>query len=202
MVSGIILAAGSSQRMGTPKALLKIGKQTFLQYIVEKLRSARIIDLVIVLGAHAEEIQPTLSWFKEKIVVNDNWQQGQLTSIITGLDALNLVDPESEEIHGAIICPVDHPLLTQSTLVDLLQGFWKSKKKIILPTYNGKRGHPVIFHRDYFNDLRNAPPDLGARAVVRNHPDDVCEVTVQDHGVVTNIDTPDDYQKYILHHAD
>jgi len=198
MVSGIILAAGSSQRMGTPKAFLKIGEQTFLQHIVEQLHLARIVDLVLVLGAHAEEIQPTLSWFNGKVVINEQWQEGQLTSIITGLDALNLVNAEPEEIHGAMICPVDHPLLSQAILVDLLQGFWRSQKRIILPTYKGKRGHPVIFHRDYFGEFRNAPPELGARAVVRNHPDDVFEVVAQESGIVTNIDTPEDYEKYIL----
>jgi molybdenum cofactor cytidylyltransferase len=197
MVSGIILAAGSSQRMGSPKALLKIGEKTFLQHIVEQLRSARILDLVLVLGAHAEEIQPTLSWFKGKVVINERWQEGQLTSIIAGLDALNLVNPEPEEIHGAMICPVDHPLLSQAILVELQQGFWRSHKQIILPTYEGKRGHPVIFHSDLFDEIRNAPAELGARAVVRNHPDDVFEVPVKESGVVTNIDTPEDYEKYI-----
>jgi molybdenum cofactor cytidylyltransferase len=197
MVSGIILAAGSSQRMGSPKALLKIGEKTFLEHIVEQLHSARILDLVLVLGAHAEEIQPTLSWFNGKIVINERWQEGQLTSIIAGLDALNLVNPEPEEIHGAMICPVDHPLLSQAILVELLQGFWRSHKPIILPTYEGKRGHPVIFRRDLFDEIRKAPAELGARAVVRNHPEDVSEVAMQEPGVITNIDTLEDYKKYI-----
>jgi molybdenum cofactor cytidylyltransferase len=181
------------------KALLTIGEKTFLQHIIEHLHSARILDLVLVLGAHAADIQPTLSWFGGKVVVNERWQEGQITSIIAGLDALDLVNPEPEEIHGAMICPVDHPILSQAILVELLQGFWRSHKRIILPTYEGKRGHPVIFRRDLFDEIRNAPLDLGARAVVRNHPDEVFEVVVQEPGVVTNIDTPEDYEKYILH---
>jgi molybdenum cofactor cytidylyltransferase len=201
MISGIVLAAGSSQRIGTPKALLKIGEKTFLQHIVEIVHSARIIDVVIVLGAEAEEIQKTIIWFDGKVVINNDWQKGQLSSIIAGLNALDLTKSEPEEIHGAIICPVDHPLLTQSLLVDLLQGYWLSKKRIIIPTHRGKRGHPVIFDRELFDDIRNAPIDIGARAVVRNHEQEVHEVDVNDEGVLINIDLPDDYKKYILNYG-
>ena len=201
MISGIVLAAGSSQRIGTPKALLKIGEKTFLQHIVETLHSARIIDVVIVLGAEAEEIQKTIIWFDGKVVINNDWQKGQLSSIIAGLNALDLTKSEPEEIHGAIICPVDHPLLTQSLLVDLLQGYWLSKKRIIIPIHRGKRGHPIIFDRELFDDIRNAPIDIGARAVVRNHEQEVHEVDVNDEGVLINIDSPDDYKKYILNYG-
>jgi len=201
MISGIVLAAGSSQRMGTPKALLKIGEKTFLQHIVETLHSARIIDVVIVVGAEAEKIQKTIIWFDGKVVINNDWQKGQLSSIIAGLNALDLTKSEPEEIHGAIICPVDHPLLTQSLLVDLLQGYWLSKKRIIIPIHRGKRGHPIIFDRELFDDIRNAPIDIGARAVVRNHEQDIQEVDVNDEGVLINIDSPDDYKKYIQNYG-
>ena len=201
MISGIVLAAGSSQRMGTPKALLKIGEKTFLQHIVETLHSARIIDVVIVVGAEAEKIQKTIIWFDGKVVINNDWHKGQLSSIIAGLNALDLTKSEPEEIHGAIICPVDHPLLTQSLLVDLLQGYWLSKKRIIIPIHRGKRGHPIIFDRELFDDIRNAPIDIGARAVVRNHEQDIQEVDVNDEGVLINIDSPDDYKKYIQNYG-
>ncbi len=201
MISGIILAGGSSQRMGTPKALLKIGGKTFLQHIVEVLHSARIIDVVIVLGAEAKEIQKTLTWFEGKVVINDNWQKGQLTSTIAGLNNLDMAKTDPEEIHGAMICPVDHPLLTQSLLVNLLQGYWLSKKRIIIPTYQGQRGHPVIFDRTLFNEIRNAPLDIGARAVVRSHEQDIQEVDVKDEGIFINVDSPDDYKKYILNYG-
>jgi molybdenum cofactor cytidylyltransferase len=198
MISGIILAAGSSQRMGSPKSLLKIGEKTFLQHIVEVLRSARITDIVIVLGAEAEEIRKSLTWFDGKIVFNEDWSKGQLTSIIKGIDALDLNSTEPEEVNGAMICPVDHPLLTQSVLIDLLQGYWTSKKKIIVPTFNGQRGHPVIFNKELFDELRNAPFDVGARSVVRKHPEQVHEVALEEEGVLINIDTPENYEKYIL----
>ena len=188
MVAGIILAAGSSARMGEPKALLKIGDKTFLQHIADVLISACIIDLVIVIGADEEKIKPTLDWFSGKIVRNSDWPTGQLSSIIAGINAL-----EQNDLHGAMICPVDHPLLTQRLIVDLLQVFWKSNKRIIVPTYQGRRGHPVIFESSLFNDLRAAPPEIGARAVVQKHRAEVIEVPTEEEGVLTNIDTPADY---------
>lgn len=201
MISAIILAAGSSQRMGTPKALLKIGGKTFLQHIVEILHSARIIDVVIVLGAEAKEIQKTLNWFDGKVVINNEWQKGQLSSIITGLNSLDVEKSELEEIHGAMLCPVDHPLLTQSLMVDLLQGFWLSKKKIIVPTFKGQRGHPVIFAKELFDGIRSARLDVGARAIVHKHPEEIHKVGIDEEGVIINIDTPEDYQRHILKHA-
>jgi len=201
MISGIILAAGSSQRMGSPKSLLKIGEKTFLQYIVDVLHSARILDIVIVLGAEAEKIQPTLSWFDGKIVVNNDWQKGQLTSIITGINSLDMTMTDPEEINGAMICPVDHPLISQSILVNLLQEFWRAHKKIVVPTYKGRRGHPVIFGKELFDELRNAPLDVGARSVVHKHPEQVHEVALEEEGILINIDTQEDYQKYIVNYG-
>lgn len=197
MISGIVLAAGSSQRMGTPKALLKIGEETFLQHLVEALSSARITDIVLVLGSGANELRESLGWFGGKIVVNEDWPSGQLSSVIRGLDALDLAGGAPEEISGAMICPVDHPLLSQSLLVDLLQGFWTSKKKIVLPTYNGRRGHPVIFGKEMFGEIRRASREVGAREVIRNHENDLHEVPVGEEGVLINIDSPEDYKQYI-----
>ena len=192
MISAIVLSAGSSHRMGTPKGLLNIGKKTFLQHIVETLHSARILDVAIVLGAEAEQIKKTLTWFDGKVVINENWQKGQLSSIISGLNAV-----ESKDVHGAMICPVDHPAISQSLLVDLLQAFWKSKKSIVIPIYHGRRGHPVIFENTLFDELRNAPLDVGARAVVHDHPNDIFEMATDEGGVVLDIDTPSDYETKI-----
>ncbi|HZY10337.1 MAG TPA: nucleotidyltransferase family protein [Bacteroidota bacterium] len=193
MISAIVLAAGASARMGEPKAILKIGEKTFLQHIVDVLYSACILDTVIVLGNDAVKIQNTLDWFQGKVVINDNWQQGQLSSIIAGMNRLNGTD-----LHGVMICPVDHPLISQGLLVDLLQTFWKSKKKIVLPVYDQKRGHPVIFSKELFDELKSAPINVGARFVVRQHSNDVAELVTTEEGVVQNIDTPEDYEMKIL----
>ncbi|TAK55657.1 MAG: nucleotidyltransferase family protein [Bacteroidetes bacterium] len=189
MISAIILAAGASVRMGKPKALLTIEGETFLQRIVRTLRSARVTETIIVLGSQAEEIQGTLQWFEGRVVINSFWQTGQLSSLITGVQAL-----ESETTHGCLVCPVDHPLFSHSVIVDLLQGFWTSGKNIIIPVYNGKRGHPVIFGKSLFPALHSASQEKGAKEVVHTHRDEILEVTVQEGGVLVNIDTPEQYQ--------
>ena len=189
MISAVVLAAGASMRMGRPKALLTIGAKTFLQNIIEALHSARILDVVVVLGSDAGTIREGMSWFDGKIVVNPAWQNGQLSSIIAGLDGVSRTG-----VHGVMICPVDHPLLSQGLLVGLLQAYWQSRKRIIIPVCEGRRGHPVIFDASLFDALRSAPGDVGARAVIRAHPGEVNEVAVTDRGVLSDIDTPEDYE--------
>jgi molybdenum cofactor cytidylyltransferase len=190
MVSGIVLAGGASSRMGRPKALLTVGTTTFLRRIVEVLHAARVTDIVIVLGSQAAEISSGLGWFTGTVVRNQRWQeQGQISSLVAGLAGL-----DREEVQGAMICPVDHPLITQATIVDLLQAFWHTPKDIIVPTFRGKRGHPVIFRRTLFRELREAHPEAeGARAVVKAHAGDVLEIPTEDAGVITDIDTPEEY---------
>jgi molybdenum cofactor cytidylyltransferase len=193
MVSGIILAAGESSRMGTPKALLKIGQKSFVQHIVDVLVASRVLDIVIVLGADANTIQNQLNWFKGKTVINEEWKRGQLSSILSGLQAV-----DQKDLHGVLIWPVDRPLVSQHVIVGMLHQFWTKHKRIVVPVYRGQRGHPLLIGTTLFGDLEKSPVDIGARAILWNHPNDVLEYQTEEEGVVVNIDSPDDYQKHIL----
>jgi molybdenum cofactor cytidylyltransferase len=192
MVSGIILAAGESTRMGSPKALLKIGDKSFAQQIVDTLIASRVLDIVIVLGADAESIQNQLNWFGGKTVINKEWEKGQLSSVLVGLRAL-----EQQDLHGVLIWPVDRPLVSRQVVVGMLHQFWTEHKQIVVPVYKGRRGHPVLFGEDLFRDLERAPMEMGARRVLQDHPDDVLEYQTDEEGVVVNIDSPEDYQRYV-----
>jgi molybdenum cofactor cytidylyltransferase len=191
-VSAILLSAGSSQRMGTPKALLKIGDKTFLQHLVDAVQGAGIKDVHIVLGAEAETLQSQLSWYHGNVVVNADWQSGQLSSILTGINSLNV-----ETCSGVLICPVDHPLVTSLVIKGLVRAFEDSKKHIVVPTYQGHRGHPIVLSKVLFQEINDAPAEIGLRNVVHAHEGDIREVAIEEQGVLINIDTPDDYQKYI-----
>ena len=193
MISAVILAAGSSSRMGVPKALLEISGKTFLRHLVDTLASASVLDVTIVLGSESERIRGTLSWFNGTVVINPEWQQGQLSSVIAGIDAA----VRDETVDGVLVCPVDHPLVSHGLIVDLLQAFWRSKKKIIIPVYGGRRGHPVIFAAPLLGDLRRAPRETGARAVVHRYPEEVAEVATEDEGAIINIDSMADYRRYV-----
>src|ERR1700690_3727318 len=145
MITAIVLSAGASFRMGSQKAVLQIREKTFLRHIVDVIQSAGVEDVVIVLGADAEIIQQSLQWFNGKILVNLQWRNGQLSSIIAGLNEIHRADVE-----GTLICPVDHPLISQKLLLELLETFQKHKTKIVVPVYQGRRGHPIIFPSTMF----------------------------------------------------
>jgi molybdenum cofactor cytidylyltransferase len=192
MVSGIILAAGESTRMGSPKALLQIGDKSFAQRIVDTLIASRVLDIVIVLGADAEPIQDQLNWFEGKTVINREWTKGQLSSVLVGLRAV-----EQQDLYGVLIWPVDRPLVSRHVIVGMLHQFWTKQKKIVVPIYKGRRGHPVLFGKELFHELERAPMEFGARSVLQARPDDVLEYQTDEEGVLINIDSPEDYQKYV-----
>jgi molybdenum cofactor cytidylyltransferase len=189
-VCAVILAAGASRRMGSPKPLLPLGEGTFLSAIVDTLRRAEVERTLIVLGADAAAIRPALSWFHGAVVLNKGWERGALSSIVSGLDALAQSSPS-----GVLVWPVDHPLVDATTIRTLLDAFERTRQPIVVPTLRGRRGHPTLFGASMFPGLRSAPPDKGAREVLRTHPGAVCEVPTSDEGIVLNIDTPADLEK-------
>ncbi len=189
MITGIILAAGESKRMGRPKALLKIGKQTFIRRIIAALNHPAIGHIVVVLGAHADDVREEIKDLNLTVVVNHDYLRGQLSSLIVGI-----AEAERGESSAAIVHPVDHPLVAAGTVHALVESFLVHAPALVLPTFEGKRGHPVIFPSTLFQELKQAPLSIGACAVVRQHRDSVVEVPCTDSGVIRNIDTVADYE--------
>lgn len=178
--------------MGTPKALLNIGNTTFIQHIIETVESVGLTNNVVVLGFESQTIRETLSSFRGTIIVNEAWEQGQLSSIMAGLNVLEQISCD-----GVLIYPVDHPMISATLIQKMLESFQVANKKVVIPTYKGKRGHPIIISADLFTEINNASLNVGLREVVRAHKVDICEVPTEEEGVLINIDTPKDYQKYI-----
>ena len=191
-ISAIILSAGSSRRMGKPKALLQIGKKTFLQHVIDTVTLAGLTNTIVVLGCEPVEIQETLTSFNGKIIINAAWERGQLSSIIAAVNVL-----KQNECEGVLIFPVDHPLISTSLIQKLLTSFHESKKKIVIPTLNERRGHPVMISSVLFEEIKNASLDVGLREVIRSHETDIELVPTEEEGILINIDTPEEYQKYI-----
>jgi CTP:molybdopterin cytidylyltransferase MocA len=188
MIAGIILAAGESRRMGSPKALVPFRGLTFVEHLLAATRHPRIGVVRIVLGAGASDIRAGLSADPATIVVNYEWEKGPLSSIQAALR--NLAGSNIGAIEGALICPVDHPLVTLHLIASMVQAFDNSKSLIVLPTYRGRRGHPVLFRSTLFAELMQAPMETGARAVVRAHPNEISSVQTEEEGVVLNLDDP------------
>ncbi|HUL44534.1 MAG TPA: nucleotidyltransferase family protein [Bacteroidota bacterium] len=190
MTSGIILAAGASFRMGSPKALLNAGQKTFLGHIGSLLANSGIVDIIVVLGADAETIRGSITTFPGTVVVNEHWTNGQLSSLRAGLDVA--VQHSADHI---LVWPVDRPLVRQQTLTSIIAASAANSSSMIVPTCRNRRGHPVIFPENYFGALRDAPLDTGARYVVRKYADAVFEFETEDEGILLNIDTPETYHQ-------
>ena len=186
MLAAMILSAGASSRMGRPKALLPYREGTFLEHLIEVTRHPRISVTRVVLGAGAEVIRAIAKLDASVVVLNPDWEQGQLSSICAGIRSL-----EGIETDGIVLCPVDHPLVSARLVSELIERFYEARKSIVVPTYKGRRGHPAIFSSEMFGELLAAPADKGARAVVWAHSADVLELPTDEEGVVLNINDPD-----------
>lgn len=186
MLAAAILAAGESRRMGQPKALLPYRGATFLEHLLEVSRHPRIALQKVVLGAGAAAIRAQLRLSEDQVFVNKDWQRGQLSSI---QGAIRSLPPGGTE--GLLICPVDHPLVSKHLIDALIRAFDTSGKAIVLPVYNGRRGHPVIFGAKLYDEVLAASDSVGARQVVRAHPEEIVEVTTEEEGVVLNLNDPE-----------
>lgn len=183
-VTGIILAAGQSRRMGSPKALLQYRGESFLDTLIG-LFTERCDPVIVVLGAHAGEIR-TRTLRPATFVVNPDYLRGQTTSMQCGLRA---VPAESE---GVLFTLVDHPAVTASTLDSLLAA---PRPLVRVPRYRDQRGHPIWFARDLIPEFLALPQDGAARDIVRAHAAETDFIDVDDPGIRADIDDPAAYEK-------
>jgi molybdenum cofactor cytidylyltransferase len=168
--------------MGAPKALIPYRGKTFVEHLLEVTRHERVGVTRIVVGAHATEIREKLIVHAAEIVVNADWAKGQLSSIQAAIQSL----PEGET-GGMILCPVDHPMVSAELVAKLVAEFDSSGKAIMLPMYQGRRGHPAIFRASLYQELLDASPEVGARQVVWAHANDAGEIATNEEGVILNI---------------
>ena len=196
MIVAVILSAGESSRMGRPKALLPIDGVRFIDKIVTSLRLARIGKIMVVLGHNAEEMRQKISDLQVDLVINPDYKQGQLTSLraaIRSIEARN----DADRVDGILVHLVDHPYINADLVNLMIERFYETKKLIVVPRYQSRRGHPVIFSRALFGELLAAPLDRGAKAVVHAHRDDTLEIDTNDEGAIIDIDTPEEYRCHV-----
>ncbi len=190
MVSAIFLAAGEAKRMGKPKLLLPFNNSTILEQAVDNLLNSRVDEVIVVVGNRAQEMIEKLAKRPVKIAVNPAYREGMSTSIARGL---NLVDKKTLAV---MLVLADQPLIDKETINKLIDTFLSHDKGIAIPAYQGRRGHPIIFSAKYKEELRELKGDVGGRQIIRNHPDDVLEVTVDSPSITIDIDTIDNYHSY------
>jgi molybdenum cofactor cytidylyltransferase len=189
MLAAVILSGGASRRMGSPKALLSYQGRPFLEHLLDVVRHAKIGVRRVVLGAHAEPIAKEVNLAPDEIVINDEWEKGQLSSIHA---ALRTLPPNTD---GMLLLLIDHPLISSELVGELIESFYNSRKPIVIPVYEGRRGHPVIFSAALYEELIKAPIETGARSVVWAHAGEVQVVQTNEEGCVLNLNDPDTLQK-------
>ena len=163
-----------------------------MQCLLGAVRSAGVTPCHVVLGYRAAFIRDLLSVEVDSMIVNEHYEEGQLSSLQCGLRVL----PE-DQFDAALVMPVDHPLISSELIRRIIARFRQGYPSAVIPTFSGKRGHPTLFSKHLFQELLQCPKELGARAVLRNHSKDLAFLSCNEEAVVLDIDTPDDYRRVL-----
>jgi molybdenum cofactor cytidylyltransferase len=187
----VILAAGESRRMGRPKQLLPFGDSTMLECVIRAFESPLIEQRLVVLGHRAGEIARRLGRVNATIVANKHYKRGMFSSVQAGLRAL----PAGTK--RVLVALGDQPRLQRTTVEGLLRQFVRGRHKILIPTYNGRQGHPLLFAARYVPEILAMEQSQTLRHFLANHPREIARVPVEDEGVVVDIDEPATYERQL-----
>jgi len=190
LIAAVVLAAGSSSRMGKPKQTLQLEDGPMLEMVLQTLRQTKVGRVVVVLGAHSSVVRGWVKFGKEKVVVNPRFKEGMSGSIRLGL-------AEAEEADAAMIVLGDQPFVSPGTIDRIIDAYVSSRSPVVVPVYHGRRGNPVLFDRSLFPQIRRIRGDVGAKSVVSGNEDKLLQVDVNDEGILVDIDTPSDYSNAV-----
>lgn len=187
-MAGVVPSAGRSTRMGSPKALLPLEGSTFLRQVVRVLVAAGCRPVVAVVAEGDREMTAEARAAGARVLVNPDPGEGPITSLRLAIDALG------DSVGGILWLPVDHPAVREETVRAVLEAAWRESAELALPTFGGQRGHPAYFGATLFDELTDRGLIGGARTVVHRHLDAATLVEVSDAGVMTDVDTPAEYE--------
>lgn len=190
-VDAVILAAGASTRMEQPKPLLEVGETTFLERAIRILKEGGCRSVVAVVNGTDDWVQRLADATGAAVVVNEDPESEQIASLRLGMAAL------PEDWSAVAVLPVDVPLVAPETVRSLVHAFQQHGAPITLPFHNGVAGHPVLIGRAIADEVLGRSWDEGVRSIIMMHAHDLREVKVMDPGILIDVDTPEDYWRYV-----
>ncbi|MFD1040250.1 NTP transferase domain-containing protein [Virgibacillus byunsanensis] len=186
-ISAIVLAAGFSSRMGTLKALLPWQGIPLIQYQMEQLKNAGIVEIIMVLGHKADELAQVISPYDVKSVFNEHYRDGKSSSIKKGVSCM------TDNPSGIFILAVDQPV-PSFILQKMVEHFRIDQPSIVIPSYQGKRGHPILFQGNLKEELLTVnEQSKGLRKVIQTYHDEISYLDVRDPAILLNLNEPNDY---------
>lgn len=191
-IGTIILAAGASTRLGTPKQLLHYRGQSLLRHTAEVAIASGCHPIIVVLGAQAERLEAEVEQLPVSVVKNNHWAKGMSSSIQTGLAVLQSIHPS---VKAVVILLCDQPFVSAALVHQLIEGYHRTGKPIVASEYADAVGVPALFSHVLFPVLMTLPADRGARYVIQNRAQAVIRVPFSLGEI--DIDTPDDYERFL-----
>lgn len=189
-IYGLVLAAGLSRRMGTPKQMLPFGEKTVLQTVVDVLLTLNLVEVVVVMGHAFEQVRSSLAGRPVHCCVNERYREGMFSSVCCGLDAI----PKTAD--AMLMALGDQPHIEARVGAAVVDAYQQSDVGIVVPTWHGKRGHPALVDlKRYRSEILALSGDEGLKPVMRGHDADTLELQVEDAGILRDLDTPEDYQQ-------
>ena len=194
MIIAIVPAAGKSIRMGRPKLLLPLGPRRVIEHVLDALTNSSVDRTIVVLPPDAGELLSVVCAFKVEAAQLAETTPDMRSSVIFGLE-------RAEELAGAanpaafLVALADQPTLSATTVNRLIDRSRASTKSVFIPTYHGKRGHPVLFSWSLAPHVRAIPPDRGLDWLINQRGDEVEEFPVDDSGLLVDLDTQQDYER-------
>jgi molybdenum cofactor cytidylyltransferase len=189
-LAGVVLAAGESRRMGTPKQLLPFGERTILERVVDTLLTAGVGQVIVVLGHLADRVRSVLADRPVQAVVNEAYRQGMLTSVKCGVQAIGTD-------HNAVLFALgDQPQIDSAVVREVIGAYRTGDAGIVIPRYHGKKGHPIIINLSRYREaIIELPDSVGLNTLVQEYADDVRLIDVATEDIIHDIDVPEDYTR-------
>ncbi len=188
-VAGVILAAGSSSRIGEVKQLLGFRQTTLLGEVIKNASRSLLDEVILVLGHGADDIRKALRFEGVRVVINEEHVQGQSTSLRAGLSNV------SEDTDAVMFILGDQPLVGSEVMNALIDGYCRTRAPIVLPTHMGRRGNPVVIDRTLFARVESITGDVGARVLFQEYAEEIVEIDVEDDSIHFDLDTWEDYEE-------